>query len=41
MKLKLRRFGIIQTGKLLAVLYGFLSLLLLPFLLEQFTIEMP
>ena len=32
MKLKLRRLGILDTGKLVAVIYGLISLLLLPLL---------
>ena len=32
MKVKLRRLGILDTGKLVAVIYGLISLLLLPLL---------
>ena len=36
---RIRKFSILQTGKLLAVLYGFLSVLFLPFLLLAFVMN--
>jgi len=37
MKIELKRMGILQTGKLLAIFYGLFSLILLPFLLVAMT----
>jgi len=36
---KIKRFSILQTGKFLAVLYGFLAVILIPFFLIMLFVE--